>query len=225
MLSWRSKGTADKGMTEQQIRADIMARLPRLTRGTDGVRMVEEMEICFGRARVDMAVIAEGLIGIEIKGPDDTLARLPEQVEQYSRCFDHIVLVVDESHVTKATKIVPRCWGIVVRKERNGMQRYSLKRQARPNRRVEIEAVLALLWREEIASIANTLLGSVSNPKASKKALRQVLLDQVPSHTLKSASLTELRNRKNWRSVLVDSLPRSKCRREGNVVIHASGNP
>lgn len=225
MLLWWSKGAVDESMIEQQIRTDIMARLPRLTRGADNVHIVEEMEICFGRARVDMAIIAEGLIGIEIKGPDDTLARLPGQVQHYSRCFDHIVLVVDESHVTEATKIVPRCWGIVIRKERNGMQRYSLKRQSRPNRRVEIEAVLALLWRDEIISIANALLGSVSNPKASKKALRQVLLDRVPPHTLKSASLAELRNRENWRSVRVDSLLRSKCHREGNVVIHASGNP
>ncbi len=212
-------------MTEQQIRADIMARLPRLARGADDARMVEEMEICFGRARVDMAVIAEGLIGIEIKGPDDTLARLPEQVEQYSRCFDHIVLVVDESHVAEAIKMVPRCWGIVVGKERNGMHRYSLKRQARPNRKVEAEAVLALLWRDEIASIANALLGNVANPKASKKVLRQTLLDQVPSGTLKTASVAELKNRKNWRSVRVDSLPRSKSRREGDVVVHASSNP
>lgn len=212
-------------MTEQQIRTDIIDRLPRLARGVEDVRLVEEMEICFGRARVDMAVIAEGLIGIEIKGPQDTLTRLPEQAEQYSRCFDHIVLVVDESLAAQAIKIVPRCWGVIVRNERNGTQRYSLKRRARTNRRVEIAVVLALLWRDEIAAMTTALIGMPADPKASKKVLRQALLDKVPAQTLKRASIAELKNRKSWRAVRIDSLPRSKCRRESDVVVHAGRNP
>jgi len=84
-------------ITEQDIRSRVKAKIPRLLKKTHDALLIEEMEVCQGRARVDIAVIADFLIGIEIKGPKDNVSRLPGQVRAYSQCFDRVVLVVDES--------------------------------------------------------------------------------------------------------------------------------
>jgi hypothetical protein len=52
-----------------------------------GQETVEEMEVCSGRARIDLAVIGERLIGFEIKGPQDSVARLRGQAKAYSQCL------------------------------------------------------------------------------------------------------------------------------------------
>ena len=50
------------GKTEQAIRALIRARLPRLLHNRAQAFLVEEMEVCSGRARIDLAVIGDRLL-------------------------------------------------------------------------------------------------------------------------------------------------------------------
>ena len=57
------------GDSERCIRELVKAEVPRFVRATSRVLLIEEMEVCSGRARVDLAVIGDRLIGIEIKGP------------------------------------------------------------------------------------------------------------------------------------------------------------
>ena len=40
-------------VTEQAIRTFVKARLPRLVQGCSGAFLVEEMEVCSGRARIE----------------------------------------------------------------------------------------------------------------------------------------------------------------------------
>ncbi|WP_052770006.1 sce7726 family protein [Paenibacillus sp. IHB B 3415] len=50
--------------------------------------VVDELDVCFGSARVDVAVINGRLHGFEIKSESDNLDRLPSQIEFYSRVFE-----------------------------------------------------------------------------------------------------------------------------------------
>src|SRR5439155_19938584 len=77
-------------ITERFLRDVVKSKLARLVRSSSQALLVEEMEVCLGRARIDLAVIADYLIGIEIKGPKDDVTRLPGQVQTYSKCFDRV---------------------------------------------------------------------------------------------------------------------------------------
>lgn len=187
-------------MDENQIRSDIRAQLARFIRNPSAARLVEEMEICAGKARADMAIISDRLIGIEIKGPRDNLNRLPLQVAQYSRCFDQVVLVVHEVLAEKALRLIPRWWGVFVGADRNGASSYQLKRRPAWNRCVEVESILSLLWRQEIEVLFVKFLDLEPPSRASKRKLREQLLAGTAPSVLKVAGINMLRQRQDWRS-------------------------
>jgi len=188
-------------MTEDQIRSDIRAQLPSFFPSACEARLVEEMEICTGKARADMAVITDRLIGIEIKGPQDNLSRLPNQVGQYSKCFDQVVLIVHEILARDAIRIIPRWWGIVVGADKNGNRSYNWKRRPAKNCGVDTDAVLALLWRTEIEALFVQFLNLAPSVRVSKRKLRDKLLANVPQSALKVAGIQLLRQRREWRSL------------------------
>jgi hypothetical protein len=188
-------------VTEQAIRTFVKARLSRLVRSQSEAFLVEEMEVCSGRARIDLAVIADRLIGIEIKGPHDSVTRLPGQAKAYSQCFDLVVLVVHESLTRKARPLIPNWWGLIAGRQVDGRIRYRVVRRLKTNPRLNLETVLALLWREEIDALLSELLGSNSQPRATKKSIRAALLAQVDPPILHQASLRKLRERTEWRGV------------------------
>jgi hypothetical protein len=163
--------------------------------------LVEEMEVCSGRARIDLAVIGDRLIGIEIKGPRDSVTRLPSQAKAYSQCFDHVVLIVHESLATKARTLIPDWWGLIAGRQVDGRIRYRVVRHVKTNPSLNLEKVLSLLWREEIDALLFDLVGSNSKPKATKKSIRASLLAHVEPPILHHASLRKLRERTAWRGV------------------------
>lgn len=190
-------------VTEQFLRDLVKSEVPRLVRRRCRALLVEEMEVCRGRARVDLAVIADRLIGIEIKSPKDDVSRLPNQALAYSKCFDRVILVVDESLADKARPLIPAWWGIVVAVSRNGEFTHHFERRPRPNPELDIEALLSLLWREEIDALTLDLLGTSPKPHATKRAIGVELRKRVELDVLRHASLNKLRDRNNWRTIPV----------------------
>jgi hypothetical protein len=181
---------------EAQIRTELKSALPKLFEGVSNARMVEEMGVCSGKARADLAFICESLIGVEIKGPLDTLYRLPRQVEEYSKCFDQMLLVLDRQHLKGAMSIVPKWWGVLVRDEKS--PEYKIVRQPKRNQNVDLNSVLGLLWRDEIAALVSSLVGIEPGPRESKRAMRQALISRVGPKKLKSEGLRILRDRVDW---------------------------
>lgn len=190
-------------VSEQAIRAFVKTQIPRLVRSNSKAFLIEEMEVCSGRARIDLAVISDHLIGIEIKGPKDDVTRLPGQVKAYSQCFDLVVLVAHETLAQKASDLIPSWWGLVVGLQRQGRIRYHFQRRPEPNPSINLETLLALLWREEIAALLSELLGGIPKPRATKRSIRAELLAQIEPQVLHQASLRKLRERSDWRCVPV----------------------
>lgn len=187
-------------MTEAEIRIDIKAQLSTLLRGLSEAVVVEEMGICAGKARADIAIISDVLIGIEIKGPQDTLTRLPGQVTYYSKCFDKAVLVVDELHASNALELIPAWWGVVVSSTESGNKSYQLMRQPDINVDVDLDSVLSLLWRPELEELFGQILKQPPSQRASKQRMREQLIEGTAPQMLKSAGLELLRHRRDWRS-------------------------
>jgi hypothetical protein len=194
-----SQPEAPSELTERDIRAFVKTQVPRLLQSRSRAFLVEEMEVCSGRARIDLAVIGDHLIGIEIKGPKDDVSRLPGQVKAYSECFDLVVLVVHEDLAQKARALIPAWWGLVVGSQKDGRIRYRFEHRPAPNPNLNLEKLLALLWREEIDALLSDLLGTVAKPRATKRTIRAELLSQIDATILRHASLQKLRERTEWR--------------------------
>jgi len=190
-------------LSERGIRDFVKAEIPRLIKRNSRAMLVEEMEVCSGRARVDLAVISDSLIGIELKGPKDDVTRLSGQVKAYSQCFDRVVLVVHESLVHKARPLIPDWWGVVISRLSGNQLSYKFEKLPKRNPELDLDAVLSLLWRDEIDSLLLDLLGSTPKPRATKKTIRSELLSNVERHVLHREGLKKLRERTNWRSVAI----------------------
>ena len=140
-------------MRDCHVRAALRERLAAEHAGDRDTRVVEEMGIWFGTARIDLAVINGELSGYELKSDSDTLERLPYQVEIYSKVFDRVTLVVGKKHAEKAVDIIPKWWGCIEAKGGAGGVTLKPKRKGRVNPNRDANIIVQLLWKEEAVAI------------------------------------------------------------------------
>lgn len=139
--------------TEPAMRdIDIRRRLradERLHPRDPETRIVEELGLCQGIARVDLAVVNGTIHGYEIKSERDTLARLPGQAEVYNRVLDYVTIVTALTHADHIRAVVPEWWGMWAVRDDQGEIRLEPLRDSAPNPEVSAFALAQLLWREE----------------------------------------------------------------------------
>ena len=139
------------------IRHSLHAEVARRHAGEPDTLILDELALCQGQARVDLAVVNGSLNGYEIKSERDTLHRLPGQLDVYGRALDFVTVVVAASHVAAVRNSVPSWWGIWVATGSAGSVKLKETRQPRPNPAVEGVAVAQLLWRDEVTGrVGNT---------------------------------------------------------------------
>lgn len=137
------------------IRPALKAQLIETFSGTNTV-IIDELPICWGDSRIDLAVINCSLHGYEIKSDRDTLDRISRQVEHNNKIFDYITLVCSSCLITTARKRIPECWGIQIPvKDESvpGGVRIETEREPKPNENVEIRNLVELTWKEEAIHI------------------------------------------------------------------------
>lgn len=73
----------------------------------DGVVIGDEVKYGSSRKVVDLLALYKGeTYAIEIKSAKDDLRRLPEQISEYSKIFDHTMVFTTRSHLSKIKKVV-----------------------------------------------------------------------------------------------------------------------
>lgn len=112
--------------------------------------LINELDICFGCARIDVAVINGQIHGYEIKSERDNLERLPAQMDLYNKVFDTLTLVISEKHYDNAIEIIPEWWGLFCIKKNK--KEVSLKVVRNPIQNINVEPinVAQLLWKDEL---------------------------------------------------------------------------
>lgn len=185
---------------DRDIRQALLAQLDAEHRGDPDTLILDELGLCEGDARVDVAVVNGSLVGYEIKSERDTLVRLERQREAYDRVFDRVTLIVSPKHAEKVACLVPSWWGItraVLRDRETVLEEY---RPAELNRDVDSLAVAQLLWRDEtLALLASRGLdrGLRSKPR---RALWQALVAALAPDELADEVRRQLRIRRGWRA-------------------------
>jgi hypothetical protein len=141
-------------MRDSDVRAAVRTYLG--TQYASDSRIVEEMGIWSGSARIDIAVINGELHGFELKSERDTLARLESQAELYSQVFDRLTLVAAKRHVDKAVSKIPRWWGVTSAEFEGEKIALTPVQTAERNPNVDPLQLARLLWRSEALTVLVT---------------------------------------------------------------------
>jgi hypothetical protein len=186
-------------MRDFDVRASLRRTLSARFANDPQTRIIEELGICQGSVRIDIAVANCSLHGYEIKSAADTLERLPAQAEGYSRVFDYVTLVTASCHLENTIQLIPGWWGVTAAAEQGGEIYLEAVRPAEHNPFVDSYAVAQLLWREE----ALDLLEKIGHAKGVRSKPREHVwsrLAQVTSSDLLRQHVRDrLKSREYWR--------------------------
>jgi hypothetical protein len=185
-------------MRERDIRSALIRELQ--DRYPEDTRIVEELGLCNGTARIDVAAVNGSLRGFEIKSEQDTLDRLAGQRTVYNRVLDFVVLVAGERHLDAIRKRIPIWWGITVASpEAEFMVILEEVREARQNPTVDPFAVAELLWRDEALLILEELGLADGVRSKPRKTLFERLATELSLSELSERVRSTLKIRANWR--------------------------
>lgn len=163
---------------DSEIRPVLRARLLAAHADQPDTVLLEEMGLCRGRVRVDLAIVNGTLHGYEIKSDRDRLARLPSQVVLYGRIFDLATLVVGERYLEDAMKMVPSWWGIIRVEAAPGAPKLIMHRRGRSNQDRDARSLVELLWLDG----ALALLEQHGAARGLRGKPRRVVWDHVCNH-------------------------------------------
>jgi hypothetical protein len=194
-------------MRDRDIRLALHELLRAEHRDDQDTLVLDELGLCQGAVRADVAVVNGSLAGFEIKSDRDTLERLPRQAEIYGRVFDYVTLIVGKKHATGISKKIPSFWGIVV--VSSGAAGLSLKtrRAARRNKKVDPHAVARLLWRDEALKVLGRHELDRGLRSKPRRELWLALATGLATEELSDEVRKTLRARADWRS----DRPQSRC--------------
>lgn len=197
MIKSSSMLTSDK-----LIRTALKHNLEIRHKGEYHTKIVEELGLTHGAARVDIAVVNGILHGYELKSDLDTLNRLPEQIRIYNSVLDKITLVVGKQHLHSAIKVVPDWWGILIAKmlKPNGKIIFYNIRKPEENPSKDSVAIAKLLWKEEALDILEQLNQADGIRSKKRQIIYERLAKVLVQETLRRKVRECLYLRTNWRS-------------------------
>ena len=187
-------------MREQDIRDALRTQLKRRFSDEPNSLLVEELGLCQGSARVDVAVVNGRLNGYEIKSKYDTLQRLPSQEDYFSRVFDTVTIVTAQSHLEAARESVPDWWGIEAVDLNDGEAEWQVERAPSPNPSVDSYSLVQLLWKDEaLAALEERGLDQGLRTKP-RRELWKALVKHLSVVQINSLVRRTLKEREGWLS-------------------------
>ena len=116
--------------------------------------IIEELGVCRGHVRVDVAVVNGIIHGYEIKSDRDSLRRLEGQVDLYSKVLDRATLVASARHLDEAMGLLPPWWGVQrVEPGARGTPRFKVVRRERKNQSRDVRALVEFLWLDDALAL------------------------------------------------------------------------
>lgn len=116
--------------------------------------MIEELRVYNGNAIADVVALFNEAHCFEIKGATDKVERITVQSTFYNAAFRRITLVITESSLSKALKIAPPFWGIMVAHMLDADQvSFQRIRSAKQNPEFTKELAALTLWKSEMLEL------------------------------------------------------------------------
>ncbi|HEY0010323.1 MAG TPA: sce7726 family protein [Candidatus Paceibacterota bacterium] len=163
--------------------------------------ILDELGLCQGSARIDVAVLNGQVHGYEIKSDLDTLERVDVQLSVYEKIFDRLTFVVGKKHLESVQLKIPAWCGItLIYADAKGQPKVKPIRSAKVNKTVDPYSLVQLLWRDETINILRTL----GKAQGMENKPRRVLWDHLATETSPSEINRYVREtlkaRQGWRS-------------------------
>ncbi len=165
-------------MRDIDIRRALLAKMDQLHPDKSDTLVVEELGMCQGLARVDLAVVNGTVHGYEIKSERDTLARLKMQADIYSKALEYVTIVAAPAHLPGIKALVPAWWGIWSAVQAGSEVQLQEERLSKRNPSLSAGALVQFLWRDEAMEIL--CQHNLAKGLASKS--RQHLWDRLASN-------------------------------------------
>jgi hypothetical protein len=191
-------------MRDRDIRAVLHHHLAELHLNEPDTLFVDELGLCQGESRIDIAVINGSLNGYEIKSEKDTLNRLPIQRNIYGKTLDTVTIVTSGCHLSEVLKIIPEWWGVIEVSANSGRACLEVIRDCQQNPDVDPYSMIQLLWRDEVLDeLAKRGLerGVKGKPRP---LLWKTLVNNLRPDEISAIVRHRLKNRLKWR---VDQQP------------------
>ena len=140
---------------------------------------MEELGLCRGRVRVDLALVNGSLHGYEIKSDRDTLTRLETQSEIYMKVFDRLTIVVGSKHLSSVGTRLPEWWGILqaIQGGDGRLVRFRNVRRTKLNLQRDPRSLAELLWRDDAIRLLEE-----ADVRGVRSKPRRVVWDRLCDH-------------------------------------------
>jgi hypothetical protein len=162
-------------LTDSDIRAELKLTVLSLLDDEPETVVIDELGICQGEARVDLALVNGKIHGYEIKSDRDSLRRLAKQVDLYGKVVDQATLVVGQRHFEAAKAVLPEWWGLLYVERTSKGIRFTAQRQAQTNPGRDARALVEFLWLED----AIMLLERHGLDRGVRSKPRRIVWDRV----------------------------------------------
>jgi hypothetical protein len=170
--------TSPAPLSDADIRPALRARLLATNANECDALILDELGICRGQVRVDMALVNGHIHGYEIKSDRDSLRRLSGQIALYSKVLDRATLVIGARHMAEALSMLPPWWGVIrVDAIKHGL-RFRTVRRGKKNPARDPRALVELLWRDD----AIAMLQERKLDKGIRGKPRRLVWDRVCEH-------------------------------------------
>jgi hypothetical protein len=110
-----------------------------------------------------------------------------------------MTVVCCERHMPGVLLCVPDWWGMEIATSVNGKARIARVRQPRANPSVESQAVVQLLWRDEVMNELEKLDLATGLRSKPRRVLWEALANALPPRALRAIVRERLRSRADWR--------------------------
>jgi hypothetical protein len=155
--------------------------------------VLEELGLCQGDVRVDVATVNGELSGYEIKSPSDTLARFPNQCRTYSKVVDRAWLVAPAK--TLAAARLPEWWGQIAIFELENRLALRVIKDANLNPSPDSLSIAKLLWRDEALECLRNAGRARGVMTKSRRVIWKRLIECVALDDLRAAVRAALKRR------------------------------
>ena len=184
-------------LNDKKVRELLLHELKEKYSNCPDTRVINELGLDFGAARVDVAVVNGIMHGFEIKSDLDTLYRLPRQLEYYNRAFERMTIVVSRKYLEEVKRIIPSWWGI--KTISLDQTRLITIRKGRKVSQQDPELIIKLLWKKELERFIDYLSFNKSLKKMRKNQLLAYLGQEVDFMVTQQFVYDTLKKRENWR--------------------------
>ncbi|WP_348823858.1 sce7726 family protein [Flavobacterium aestuarii] len=161
--------------------------------GNNNTKVFNEFRV--GNAVADLVMFNGKSKVFEIKTEFDSSKRLNLQIENYSKAFNQIFLIVPESKLTIYSKF-DESIGLISFNNNESSERFTLQRDAVTNAEVDFETIMKVLHTSEYKSIVKSLYGELPVMTSfNQYNICKELISKIPNGELNKRFIEKMKSR------------------------------